>query len=202
MSIISYGKARTIAINKNGNYKSIIGIIGGGVIGKKVVELLKPYDLTIYVSDPYISEEEVNKWGAQKVGLEKIFKECDVISNHLPDNPETQNLIDYSLLSMMKHNATFINTGRGRQVVDKDLAKVMKEKPYACALLDVTRCEPLLPIHIFKRRKNIFISPHIAGSLRNENQRLAECMIKAYKDSLNNMSNMCEVTIEKFDRMA
>lgn len=201
-SVFSYKKIRNISGEKSGNYNSIVGIIGGGAIGRKVVELLKAYDMKVYVSDPYISEEEISTWGANKVSLETIFKECDVISNHLPDNAETQNMIDYSILSLMKFNATFINTGRGRQVVDKDLAKVMKEKPCACALLDVTRHEPLFPGHVLKRRKNIFISPHIAGSMKNENQRLAEMMIKAYGDLLSNKDNMCEVTIEKLKRMA
>lgn len=102
----------------------------------------------------------------------------------------------------MKNNATFINTGRGRQVVDKDLVKVMREKPNACALLDVTRYEPLIPFHCLRRRKNIFLSPHISGSLQCENQRLAEFIIDAYKDYLNAKQNQCEVTLSIFKNKA
>lgn len=202
LSFFSYRRARKIAVNKHGNYDAKIGIIGGGTIGRKVVELLKHYKLDIYVSDPFVSEEEITKWGATKVDLKDIFKECDIISNHLPDIPDTQDLINYSLLKLMKNNATFINTGRGRQVVDKDLVKVMREKPNACALLDVTRHEPLIPFHCLRHRKNIFISPHISGSLQCENQRLAEFIIDAYKDYINATQNQCEVTLSIFKNKA
>lgn len=201
-SLFSYKKAREISINKYGNYKAKIGIIGCGMIGRKVIELLKSYDVIIYVVDPYISEEETINLGVKKISLEQVFEKCDVISNHLPDNSQTQNIINYSILSKMKNNATFINTGRGRQIVDKDLVRVMKSKPNACALLDVTRYEPLIPFHKLRRQKNIFISPHISGSLNFEKYRLAEYMIEAYLSYKNNKESQCEVTLKKLEKMA
>lgn len=202
LSLFSYKKARTISMQKYGNYGAKIGIIGAGTIGKKVIELLNPYNLNIYVSDPYITDYEISSWGANKVDMDFIFSQCDIISNHLPDLPETQDLINYSLLSKMKSNATFINTGRGRQIVDRDLVRVLKEKPNACALLDVTRYEPLLPFSKIRRQKNILLSPHIAGSLKHEKERLAEYAIDAYFDYVNGNDNRCEVTLNKLERMA
>ena len=154
---ISFKKARIHTLNKKGNYKSKIGVIGYGAIGSKVVELLKPFEFEVFVCDPNLSLEFANKINVIKCNLKEIFIKCDVITNHLPDIQKTKGIINFKLLSLMKDNATFINTGRGAQVVENDLEKVMSDKPSACALLDVTQIEPIKP-RPFKWRKSYFKS--------------------------------------------
>lgn len=192
----SFKIARSYTSKKKGNFKAKIGIIGCGLVGSKVVELLKPFDLEVSVYDPYLSIDRIEQLNVKQESLENIFKYSDVISNHLPDNPQTYNILNYNVLSLMKDNATFINTGRGRQVVEKDLLKVMKLRPNACALLDVTKIEPLIPWSSIKRRKNIFITPHIAGSLSDELNRLVLSTYNSYQNVLINKADRNEVFIE------
>lgn len=191
-----FNHSRGYAESKYGNYGAKIGIIGCGAIGSKVVELLKPYRLDVYVHDPYLSEERANGLGIKRVNIEDLFRLCDVVSNHLPDIPETQGLISEHLLSLMKPAATLINTGRGSQVDEKALNKVLKKRKNMCALLDVTSHEPLYPWSPLYWRKNVFLTPHIAGSLSEEFGRMVEYMIQAYHDVIDGKNNMCEVTIE------
>lgn len=199
----SFLKARSIAESKSGNYKTKIGIIGCGIIGSEVVRLLKSYKLDVYVYDPYLSDTNVTELGVKRTSLEEIVSTCDVISNHLPDLHSTKDFFNYSLLSKMKDNATFINSGRGNQVVERDLAKVLKKKPNACALLDVTRHEPLFPWSPLLRRKNIFITPHIAGSLSGgEFDRMVEFMVSALKDFEEGRKNDCEVSLYQLYKQA
>ena len=80
----------------------------------------------------------------------------------------------------MKSNATFINTGRGRQIDEAGLAKAMREVPSRSALLDVTCREPPDPFSPLYRAKNIFLSPHIAGSQGNEICRLYDAALRNY----------------------
>ncbi len=195
-------KSRRIVENKVGNYGSNIGIIGCGTIGSMVIELLKPYKLNIFVYDPFISDEKIDALGVKRCELIELFRLCDVISNHLPDIESTRNLIDYRLLSQMKPWTTFINTGRGRQVVEKDLAKVMRKNKGMCALLDVTTHEPLFPWSPLLFCKNIFRTPHIAGSMSNEFGRMVEYMIEAYHDVLFNQPCQYEVFIESLKNKA
>ncbi len=176
---------------KFGNYGAKVGIIGCGAIGSKIVELLKPYSLSVIVHDPFLSEERIKLLGVEKSSLEHLFSSCDVVSNHLPDNRETKNIINYNLLSLMKPTATFINTGRGNQVVEKDLAKVMRKNHNMCALLDVTSHEPLFPWSPLYFCKNVFLTPHIAGSLSNEFVRMVEYMIQAYRKTNTEIINPC-----------
>lgn len=198
----SYYNARKFVYAKAGNYKAKIGLIGAGAVGSKVVELLKSYKLDIYICDPHVSEERINRMGAKRVDLSELFKICDVISNHLPDIPETKGILNYSLFSTMKPMATFINTGRGAQVVEKDLLRALKNEPNRCALLDVYSHEPLWPWSPLNWRKNVFLTPHIAGSTSHEEQRMAEYMYEAYYDCAAGKQNACEVTIEMLARMA
>lgn len=199
---LSYKKAHQYVNSKTGNYNACVGLIGVGMIGSKVIELLKPYRLKVLVSDPYVSEEYIRELGAEKVELSELFKKCDVISNHLPDIPETKGILNYSLFGSMKASATFINTGRGAQVIEKDLIKALHEKKMACALLDVTGHEPIWPWSPFHRMANVFVTPHIAGSICCEEQRLAEYMYMAYSDYLKGKKNPCEVTLEMLEKMA
>lgn len=187
-------KARNIAIRKFGNYKSKVGIIGCGAVGSSVLRLLKDnYDLMLFACDPYKPEEQIREMGAQPMNLQGIFSSCDVISNHLPDIPSTRGIFDYSLFSTMKTNATFINTGRGKQVVEKDLAKVLHRNKDMCALLDVTSHEPLFPWSPLFKCNNVFISPHIAGSLSHEYERMVEYMVKSYENILDGGNGYYEV---------
>lgn len=197
-----FNKARHKAEVKCGNYDATIGIIGCGAIGSKVIELLKPYKLNILVYDPYLKDERVQQLNAKKVELAELFSSSDVISNHLPDIPSTRGMINFSLLSTMKSTATLINTGRGRQIVEKDLAKVMRKSKTMCAILDVTTHEPMFPWNPLYFCKNVFLTPHIAGSLSNEFGRMVEYMIGAYHDTKEGKKNPCEVTLDQLSLKA
>ena len=79
-------------------------------------------------------------------------------------------MLNGSLFSLMKPNATFINTGRGAQVVEADLIDALKAEPNRVALLDVTMPEPPKPDSLFYKMDNVFLSPHIAGSHRRRSR--------------------------------
>lgn len=191
-----YNRARHYSECKFGNYGSKVGLLGCGAIGSKVAELLKPYHLSVFVYDPYLPDNRAEELGVRKISIEEIFKICDVVSNHLPDIPETKGMINYPLLSSMKQTATFINTGRGPQVDEKALNKVLKNNKEMCALLDVTSHEPLFPWSPLYWRKNVFLTPHIAGSLSEEYGRMVENMYKAYNDTINGIVNPNEANLD------
>lgn len=197
-----FNASRRYAECKTGNYGAKIGIIGCGAIGSKVVELLSAYDLDIYVCDPYLTDERAKELQVKKVCLEELFETCDVISNHLPDIHETKGIINKSLLNKMKPTATIINTGRGAQVNEADLNDVLKRKSNMCALLDVTTHEPLYPWSPLYWRKNVFLSPHIAGSLSDEFGRMVEYMVAAYHDVIEGKDNACETTLEMLSKQS
>lgn len=185
-----------------GNYEATVGIIGAGSIGSMVIKMLAPYQLKVLAYDAFLSDEKRAELGCEFCGLERIFSECDVISNHLADNAQTRNMLDKSLFDRMKPLATFINTGRGRQVVETDLAAALTEQPGRTALLDVVAEEPIQPDNIFFNMENVFLSPHIAGSLGNELHRMAAYMVDECERYLQGQQLLYEITLPMLDTMA
>ena len=85
-----------------GAYKSTVGLISLGMIGRKVVDLLQSFDLNIIAYDPFISEDDAKEMGITMVSLEEVFKSSDVVSLHTPWLKETEGMINGSLFSHMK----------------------------------------------------------------------------------------------------
>lgn len=185
-----------------GNFGEKIGIIGAGMIGRLVIEKLKAYNLKVMVFDPFLPEEKAKSLGVEKCDLKTLFKECYVVSNHLANNEQTKGMLDYSLFCEMRENATFLNTGRGAQVVEEDLVKALTERPDITAVLDVTYPEPPQDGHKFYELQNCILTPHIAGSNGDELCRMAEYMVNAYSDYINEIPSKYEVTKEMLKTMA
>lgn len=195
-------KAAEYAFRMPGNYNTKVGIVGAGMIGKMVIEMLKAFKLDVLVFDPFLSDEKATKLGVKKASLEEIFTECQVISNHVANLPETVGMFTYDLFKLMKDTAVFINTGRGAQVVEDDLIKVLEEKPFITAILDVTFPEPPAEFSKLYTLDNVILTPHIAGSLGNEVQRMGEFMCDQFIKYKNNEKYEYEVTLKMLETMA
>ncbi len=197
-----YAGANKIAGEHSGNYDAKIGIIGVGMIGRKVIELLKPYRLDILVYDEFLSDEGASALGVEKCSLDRLFSECDIVSNHLANVPQTVGILKGSHFEKMKKNATFINTGRGAQIVEDEMLGVLSQRQDICALLDVTIEEPPKPDSDFFKLPNVVLTPHIAGSMSNEVRRMAELMVNEFDNYLNNRPLEYEITPERLAKMA
>ena len=185
-----------------GCYDSKIGIIGAGMIGKLVIRMLKDYRVDILVFDPFLPDETATEMGVKKVSLQELFSQCHVISNHLADNENTKNILNYDLFSEMIPYSTFLNTGRGAQVLETDLIKVLKERADITAVLDVTFPEPPVENSPLYNLSNCILTPHIAGASGNEFWRLADYAIDELKRFLNNEPRKYEVTLQMLETMA
>jgi phosphoglycerate dehydrogenase-like enzyme len=179
-----------------------IGIIGAGMIGKMVISKLKDYRLEALVFDPFLPEETAAQLGVKKVTLLELFRECQVVSNHLANNDQTKGMLDGKLFESMLPYATFINTGRGAQVVEQDLIRVLKDRPDLTAILDVTYPEPPEPESPLYTLENCILTPHIAGSSGNEVRRMGEYMKEEFQSFLQGNPCRYEVTLEMLETMA
>lgn len=185
-----------------GNFETKIGLVGLGAIGSMVAERLKTIDVEVLAYDPFVSEEKAEKLGVKLVSLETLFKECDVISNHLANKKELTNIFDNKYFKLMKKYSVFINTGRGGQVNEWALAKSLILHPSRTALLDVLKREYFPYINPLFWCPNAIITPHIAGSMGKETQRMAYYMIEQFENYLNGIDMQYEVTAEMLDTMA
>ena len=202
MSYADRTSARKEANNFPGNYGVKIGIIGAGMIGKLVIQRLGSYNLEVLVFDPFLPDEKARELGVKKVSLETLFQECQVVSNHLANNEQTRGMLGGVLFEKMRPYATFLNTGRGAQVVESDLIDTLKARPDLTALLDVTFPEPPEEGSELYTLPNCILTPHIAGSSGNEVRRMGEYMRWEYQSFIANKPCKYEVTLEMLKTMA
>lgn len=185
-----------------GNFDISVGLVGAGMIGSMVAEKLKSLDVEVYVFDPFLSDSRADELGVKKTDLKTLFKSCDVISNHLANNEQTKGMLNKDCFNLMKPKAVFINTGRGAQVVEKDLVRAMRRGKGRLALLDVTFPEPPGFFSPLNFTKNIILTPHMAGSSGNEIWRMADYMIEQAVNFKNGEDVKWEVKKEMLATMA
>jgi phosphoglycerate dehydrogenase-like enzyme len=158
-----------------------VGLIGMGFIGTLLRQLLQDYPLEVIAHDPYLTEGRARTLGVEPVSLEDLFRRAYIVSNHIPDLPSTRGALTGALFETMRDGATFINTGRGAQVVEADLIRVLEARPDLTALTDVTWPEPPEADSKLWSLPNVVISPHIGGTIGNEVTRLADCVIEEFE---------------------
>ena len=155
-----------------------IGIIGAGMTGKLLIELLKMYEVDIVVYDPYVTEEKCAEMGVRKVGLEELMRTADIVSLHASAIPETRHMINAETLKWMKKDAGFINTSRGMLVDEQALYEHMAAGNLRFACLDVTDPEPPVFENPLRKLNNVIILPHIAGVVNNGLVRMGRHTLK------------------------
>lgn len=185
-----------------GNYGVKVGIIGAGMIGRLVIGKLKEYCLEVLVFDPFLPEDKAKALGVTKVSLETLFAQCQVVSNHLANNEQTKGMLKGVHFASMLPYATFLNTGRGAQVVEQELVQVLIARPDLTAILDVTFPEPPVEGSPLYTLPNCILTPHIAGSLGNEVRRMGAYMMAEYENFSQNKPCQYEVTPEMLKTMA
>ncbi len=165
----------------SGNFGVKTGLIGVGMIGAMVAQRLQDMRTEVLAFDPFLSAERATQLRVRRVDLQTLFSECTVVSNHLANNAQTRGMLTYALFRRLPPYATFLNTGRGAQVNEQDLARFLSERSDCTAALDVTTEEPLPEGHPFYVLENCFLTTHIAGSAGREVWRMAEYMLEEFR---------------------
>lgn len=197
------GKPNSVNVHETlGNYNQTVGIISLSEIGRKTIELLRPFDLDVIAYDPYIEDSEAVKLGIKLVELDEIFEQSDVVSLHSPWLPETENMIKGEHFRAMKQGASFINTARGQIVDEPRMLEVLQKREDLTAILDVVHPEPPAKDSLIFKLDNIVYTPHIAGSTGNELARLGAFITKEALRYINNQPLQYQITKEGYKIMA
>jgi len=140
-----------------------LGIIGAGRIGTNFGKKAVGFSMKILYYDVKRNIEFEKECGAQYVEFDKLLRDSDFISIHIPLLPETKHLIGLREFSLMKKTAVLINTSRGPIIDEKSLVKALRDKMIWGAGLDVYENEPGIEPGL-KKLNNVIILPHIASA--------------------------------------
>jgi lactate dehydrogenase-like 2-hydroxyacid dehydrogenase len=141
-----------------------LGIFGMGRIGQAVARRARGFSMRILYHDAQPAPESIEKeLGLELVGAERLLRESDFVSLHVPLLPETRHLIGAQQLRMMKPTAILVNTSRGPVVDEAALAEALDQRVIAGAGLDVFEREPQVEPLLLKL-ENVVLAPHIASA--------------------------------------
>jgi D-3-phosphoglycerate dehydrogenase len=142
-----------------------VGLIGYGLIGTRVVKLLKPFGCRILVADPYKELDAADAAdGVRMVDLATLLAESDVVSLHARVTPETTGFLAAPQFARMRQGAYFINTARGPMVNYEDLHHALASGHLRGAMLETFWQEPPPRDAKLLRLPNVTLTPHIAGA--------------------------------------
>ncbi|MEV6055133.1 hydroxyacid dehydrogenase [Streptomyces sp. NPDC052107] len=184
-----------------GNYGRTIGVVGASQIGRRVLDLLRPYDLQLLLHDPYAAPTEAEELGARSVPLDELCALSDVVTIHAPQLPSTHHMIDRHRLALMPDGATLVNTARG-SLVDQDALVDELVTGRLNAVLDVTTPEVLPADSPLYNLPNVLLTPHLAGSLGNELHRMAAAAADELARYTAGLPFMCPVLPQDMHRTA
>lgn len=139
----------------------VLGLVGFGQIARMVAVRAKAFDLAVLACDPLVDRSRMEALGVRPAGLEELLEASDIISLHLPVTERTAGLFDAEKFRMMKKQPIFINTSRGRLVVEQDLVDALQRGLVRHACLDVLNVEPPTFREAVFRLPNVTITPHV-----------------------------------------
>lgn len=139
-----------------------VGVLGFGRIPRRFIEKVKPLGFKLAAYDPFVSAEDMESAGVQKMELDEIIREADYLSVHVPLIKDTFHLLNADRFSQMKKNAVIINTARGPIIDEKALIEALEKGVIAGAALDVAEEEPISIDSPLLYMDNVIITPHSA----------------------------------------
>jgi len=150
-----------------------VGLVGFGAIARLLSERLKAFEVDILAYDIYPDYFEAERLGVHICSLDKVLKNSDIISLHVPGVPSTYHTINRESISRMKDGAFLVNTARGSLVDFDALAEALSCGKLSGAALDVFEQEPLPADSPILRCKNVVCTPHIGGETEGAYKKIA-----------------------------
>ena len=141
-----------------------VGIVGFGAIGRRLAELLKPFNVELLAYDPYLPKAVCESHGARQTGLDEICARGEVIVLCAANVDGAEKLINADRINAMRKDAVLVNVGRSFLIDMKALAARLA-KGELFAMLDVFDREPLEKDSVFRSLPNAWLSPHRAGGI-------------------------------------
>ncbi|WLS85175.1 D-2-hydroxyacid dehydrogenase [Lactobacillus apis] len=160
-----------------------LGLIGFGSIAKKVAEIGHAFSMNIIFYNHRPKTDLPNY--VKQVSLEELYQQSDIISLHVPQTPETTEMINQEAISQMKDGVILINTARGGLINEKDVADALNDGKIAAAGVDVVQKEPIPADSPLLSAKNCYITPHIAWAPRETRNRLLGIVVDNLQAFLN-----------------
>ncbi|MDP6626312.1 MAG: hydroxyacid dehydrogenase [Methanopyri archaeon] len=164
-----------------------VGMIGLGMIARRVAELLRPYQNELRIYDPYVSDDEIIASGGHPNGLQDVLRHSKVLSLHAGWTPETEGMLGAEELALMPDGALLVNTARAAVVDEVALLAELRSGRLRAAL-NVFWKEPLAEDHPLRDLDNVILTPHGGGytddTLRRHSRSIVDDLERYFKGQM------------------
>ncbi|HYK83220.1 MAG TPA: phosphoglycerate dehydrogenase [Gemmatimonadales bacterium] len=161
-----------------------MGIVGLGRIGGHVAQLAQAFGMQVVGHDPYLSPERAAELRVRLLPLEQLLRQADVVTLHVAHTEQTHHLINAERLKLMKPTAVLVNTARGELVDEAALADALREQRIGGAAVDVFAVEPLPADAPLRKLERVILTPHLAASTAEAQERVSVEICGAVRDAL------------------
>ena len=149
-----------------------VGIVGFGRIGRRLAELLGPFQASVLVYHPSTTPEPLPGYVTKLPRAEDLLSRADVITLHCPLTPATRGMIGERALASMRQGAFLVNTARGGIVDEAALVRALRDGRVRGAALDVFEVEPPAADNPLLGLDNVLLTAHVAGVSDNSSRNM------------------------------
>jgi D-3-phosphoglycerate dehydrogenase len=155
-------------------FQKTLGLIGAGAIASEVAKRALGFGMKVIAYDPFLSTHPL----ADLKTLDEVLAQADVISIHTPLTDQTKGMFNKDTFAKMKDGVMIINTGRGKVVVEEDLAEALKTGKVRAYGTDVWFSDPPAPECPLLSAPNVFMAPHLGASSKENLLRIGDTVVE------------------------
>lgn len=156
-------------------FQKTLGIVGVGLIGTEVARRAAAFGMKVLGFDPFVHRHEI---AAMVKSLDELLAQADYVSFHTPLTPETKGMIGKDVLAKMKKGVVLVNTGRGKIIVEEDLAEALRSGHVRAYATDVWYSDPPDPSSPLLSAPNVLMAPHIGASSKENLLRIGDTVVE------------------------
>ncbi len=173
------GKFLKKEIKRTELFGKTLGLVGLGRIASELARRAVAFGMRVLAYDPYVKTSEV---AILAPSLRELLRQSDYISLHTPLTDETRGMINADTIAHMKDGAVLVNTGRGKCVVEEDVAAALASGKLAAYATDVFYSDPPAPDSPLLAAPNVIMTPHIGASSKENLLRIGDEVVAILTD--------------------
>jgi D-3-phosphoglycerate dehydrogenase / 2-oxoglutarate reductase len=179
----------------------VAGVIGLGKVGGRVATRLKAFECEVLACDPYVSVKRAHDLGLKLVSHDEIYKNCDIITVHIPLNEETRDMVSFREFGLMKSGVIIINAARGGIINEQALLENLNSGKVLGGGVDVWSEEPPKSDHLKQliAHERLVVTPHLGANTHEAQVNVAIDVSREIVNYLDDQPMESAVNIPRFD---